>query len=819
MPSRRPRLFENPISAVGMGIFILTIPSAIFLFLADYFRARPSPYVGILLYLALPGVALFGLALAIFGAVWEARRRRAGREPLRLPRIDLNEPRARRIIFAVILVGVTISLVGAVGTYHAYHFTESVTFCGEVCHRVMEPEYVAYQKSPHARVTCAECHVGAGAGWYVKSKLSGLYQVYAVLRNKYPRPIPTPIENLRPAQETCEQCHWPQKFFGAQLVTRTHFEADQGNTRIDTVLLIKTGGGSPMQGGSPGIHWHMNINNKVTYVELDPKRQIIPWVRVEHPDGRVTEYLSQENPISPQALQAAPKRRMDCMDCHNRPSHVYLSPDRAMNAALARGLIDITLPYIKRAGVAVLAENYVSVEEANQRIRESLTAFYQDRYPAIAAGRKEAIEAATREIQQIYRQNNFPYMGANWRMYPENIGHKEYPGCFRCHDGKHVSADGTALSRDCSVCHDFLVKGKDGQTLVRAKAEPAFAHPWRLDGRHAELNCNQCHSGGIALQASCAGCHAREATVHVALACSSCHLKEQVVRPLEPCGACHVQRIGLHAGALHKTLACTNCHRPHQWKVTTRNTCEVCHTDKREHNAGADCWTCHRFEQPGRVAAAAPMAAGRPRKLGPEGGGDIVYQGAAGSPGPVTFQHATHEPRGLGCTECHTRLFSIPRGKGVLTMGSMAAGQNCGACHNGTKSFAAMDSTRCMTCHQPPGAAPAPAAAATSQGEVKRAEAKAQQKAPAPAQAGGGDITYSGAPGSPAGVTFSHARHLTRTPNCADCHPKPFTMPRGTEKFTMASMAGGRNCGACHDGKKAFASMDAARCTTCHRTN
>ena len=807
MTEARPSLFRNPVSALGLGIFLLTIPPGIFLFLAAVFAARPNPYIGIILYLVLPGVAVMGLALAGAGALWEARRRRAGRGPIGLPRLDLNEPRHRRIVLGVAVAGVALSLVGAVGSYQAYHFTESVTFCGEVCHRVMEPEYVAYQNSPHARVTCADCHVGTGASWYVKSKLSGLYQVYAVLRNKYPRPIPTPIENLRPAQETCEQCHWPEKFFGAQLVTRTHFEADRGNTRIDTVLLIKTGGGSPLPGATAGIHWHMNINNKVTYVELDPKRQIIPWVRVEHPDGRVDEYISKEDPISPQALAEAPKRRMDCMDCHNRPSHVFLSPDRAINAALARGLIDVTLPFIKKQGVEVLAQIYATREEAEQRIRESLTAYYKDRHPAVAESRKEAIEAAVREIQRIYRQNVFPHMGASWRAYPENIGHKEYLGCFRCHDGKHVTAGGKVLSRECSVCHDFLVKGKDGRTMVPAKAEPAFAHPWKLDGRHAELNCNQCHSGGIPLQSSCVGCHGRVSGVHEALACSSCHLKEQMVRPLAPCSACHVQRIGLHAGALHKTLACTNCHRPHEWKVTTRATCEACHTNKREHQAGADCWTCHRFEQPGRVAAAAPVAVGRPRRLGPEGGGNIVYQGAPGSIGPVTFQHATHEPRGLGCTECHTRLFSMARGKGRLTMASMAAGQNCGACHNGTKSFAAMDTGHCMTCHQAPGA-PAPAAAAGGGAGVT-----------APAQVGGGNITYTGLAGSPAPVVFNHARHATRHPNCADCHPQTFSMPRGTAKFTMASMAGGQNCGTCHDGKKAFGAMDVARCTTCHRPN
>lgn len=745
-----PSLFRNPLSLAGFGLCALSLPAGLFLLLADLFAPKTHPYAGILTYMVVPLVFFLGLGLALCGALWEAWRRRRGLGHIALPRLDLNEPRGRRIVLLVGVAGVGLSVLGAVGSYRAYEFTDSVTFCGEVCHKVMSPEYTAYRNSPHARVTCAECHVGPGAGWFVKSKLSGMYQVYAVLRNKYPRPIPTPIQNLRPAQETCEQCHWPQKFFGAQLSTRVHFEADEGNTRVETVMLVKTGGGDPAHGPSQGIHWHMNISNRVTYVDLDPRRQIIPWVRVDHGDGRATEYLSRESPISPQALAAAPKRRMDCMDCHNRPTHMYLSPDRAMNQALLRGRIDPALPFIKRQGVEVLAQSYASHDEAEGRIRESLLAFYAERYPAAAKGQKAAIEAAITEIQRLYRTNTFPEMGVSWRAYPDNIGHKEYPGCFRCHEGKHASADGRVLSRDCALCHTFLVKGKDGQTMVPAKSGPAFAHPWKLGGRHAEIRCNQCHSGGIPLVSSCAGCHARESKVHVALGCASCHLKEQVVRPLEPCSACHVQRVGLHAGGRHRTLACTNCHRPHEWKVTTRKTCEGCHADKREHNAGGDCWACHRFEQPGAVAAAAPAAPGRPRTLGPEGGGDIPYQGAPGSPGPVTFQHATHVPRGLGCTECHTRLFSIPRGKARLTMAAMAGGQICGACHNGTKAFAAMDSTKCMTCHQPPGA-------------------------PAPADAG-------------------------PPPR----HPQTFSLPKGTAKFSMASMAGGHNCGTCHDGKKAF---------------
>src|SRR5262249_20574069 len=261
-------------------------------------------------------------------------------------------------------------------------YTESVEFCGRLCHTVMNPEYTAYQQSPHARVACVDCHVGAGAGWYVRSKLSGAYQLYSVTFHKYPKPIPTPVENLRPAQETCETCHWPKKFWGAQLKVFTHYGSDEKNTPRQIRMLIKTGGGDPANGQPSGIHWHMNIGNEITYVSTDRQRQVIPWVQAKDKNtGRVTVYSVKD--ANQSEIAKGIKRRMDCVDCHNRPTHIYVPPDRSVDNSLSSGRIDSSLPSIKQQAVAVLTTTYDSTEQAKKSIGAELQKFYQEKFPDI----------------------------------------------------------------------------------------------------------------------------------------------------------------------------------------------------------------------------------------------------------------------------------------------------------------------------------------------------------------------------------------------------------------------------------------------------
>ena len=275
------------------------------------------------------------------GAFYYRRKRLESAGTAPYLRLDFSDPSQRGAVafflaFVVVFVGLSV-----VGSYKAYTFTDSVSFCGQLCHSVMAPEFTAYQQSPHARVACVDCHVGAGATWYVKSKLSGARQVFKVAFNSFPRPIPTPVHNLRPAAETCETCHWPKKFYGAQLKVFNHFDSDEKNTPRQVRLLIKTGGGDPSTGEPEGIHWHMNIANQITYVATDEQRQVIPYVYAKDLQGRVTEYFAKDSSLTKDQIAKGEKRRMDCVDCHNRPTHIYTPPDTSVDRSFTAHRLEI----------------------------------------------------------------------------------------------------------------------------------------------------------------------------------------------------------------------------------------------------------------------------------------------------------------------------------------------------------------------------------------------------------------------------------------------------------------------------------------------
>lgn len=589
---------RHPLSLIGAGLVILSGVSILFLFLIEVTTGRSNPYLGILTYMIYPALLLAGLILVPAGILLERRRRvRLGDLP-RYAVIDLNNGRTRGIFLFVVVS--SIFLLGLVSTvsYQAYHFSESVTFCGEVCHSVMEPEYTAYRESPHARVTCAECHVGSGAGWYVRSKLSGAYQVYSVLFQKYPRPVPTPVHSLRPAQETCEQCHWPEKFFGAQLKVITRFGHDEKNSVRQIRSLLRTGGGSPTSGINSGIHWHMNIGNEVWYGASDPQRQKIPWVRIKDRQGKVTEYFDRSVSLTAEQLKKLDIRRMDCIDCHNRPSHIFRDPDGAVDLALLAGLIDSTLPYVKRQAVHALSQSYSTKEDAKNSIATALDAFYLKQYPKVHEERRDAIKKAVSEVQKIYQTNIFPEMKVDWRTHPDNVGHTLFPGCFRCHEGNHVSREGKVLRKDCQLCHTIIGQETALQKPTEVAATEKFNHPWPLAGKHAQLSCNQCHWRGRGLTVACTTCHIRPAEAPMAaLPCATCHLKDQQLKPIAACASCHPSRTDLHLKPTHAATDCTACHVPHQWTLTKRETCYGCHPDKSNHNPPGLCRDCHPFRQ------------------------------------------------------------------------------------------------------------------------------------------------------------------------------------------------------------------------------
>jgi len=460
---------------------------------ADILYHQSNPYNSLVTYLLLPGVLVGGVGLIFLGAGLEWRRRHnsaPGVYPT-LPVIDFNSRwMRRRLVVAATFTAVFVAF-SSVGTYRAYHFTESPEFCGLVCHQVMKPEYTAYQHSAHARVSCAECHIGDGAEWYVKAKMSGLRQVWAVAMGTYNMPIETPVHNLRPAADTCEQCHWPDKFLGSAVKEIWHFAADQTNTPIRYDLLMKVGGGGTEMSHGKGIHWHVNPDVKVRYWASDRQRNNIPWVEVTKGDGEPQVFRTAD--AADLAPPEAEIRTMDCMDCHNRPSHVYRSPRQMIDHAMAQGQLVPSLPFLKRYATELLQRDYPDTPTALANIAESLRNRYADRMRGPRGS--EMVEKSIEWLQTLYQENIFPEQKVNWRVYPNHLGHFEFPGCYRCHDDKHELADQSAkITNDCQLCHDFL-----DQAEGEAAFEPPtygrreFVHPRNLGDIWKNRNCTDCH--------------------------------------------------------------------------------------------------------------------------------------------------------------------------------------------------------------------------------------------------------------------------------------------------------------------------------------
>lgn len=513
-----PSLLSNYFSLAGMSITLASVTSIILLLLISFTSSQETPYLGILTYILLPAGLLVGVLVIFLGVVIERwRRRKLSPEQIAAyPILDLSGPRRRRKFLVFVFFTVLFLFISAFGSYRAFEYTESVEFCGQRCHEVMKPEFTAYLAGSHARVRCVDCHVGAGADWYVKSKLSGAYQLYSVTFNKFSRPITTPVHNLRPAQETCEQCHWPEKFFGAQMKVFNHYGNDEKNTLHQLRMLINVGGGSPTTGQVTGIHWHMNIANEVTYIANDEHRQEIPWVRIKDRYGNVTEYFDRTKPLSKGEIASASPRKMDCMDCHNRPAHVYLPPDVAMDQALTAGLADASLPFLRREAVAALSGKYDTNEEALGAIESRINDFYRINYPDVFGQKQDAIRRSIAAIQGVYQNYFFPEMKTDWQTHPNNIGHMNFLGCFRCHDGNHVSNTGKVITNDCTVCHTTIY---DSQAPPERNAKiGAFIHPVDLGGLETKT-CSTCHTPtkpfqhpinlGDISKFQCVACHPR----------------------------------------------------------------------------------------------------------------------------------------------------------------------------------------------------------------------------------------------------------------------------------------------------------------------
>lgn len=463
-------LGRNPITLIGV---VLTTTSAITMVLYWIFEIvlggglSRYPYSGIIFLLALPAAFIFGLILIPIGGLLRRRRlRRRGELPSTYPQVNASDPIFLRTLILIAIATFVNVIIFTTAAYMGTQYMDSVQFCGTTCHTVMQPEYTAYLNSPHSRVACVQCHIGPGASWFVRSKVSGVKQVFAVAFHDYPRPIPVPVEHLRPARATCEQCHWPQRFLGDPLLVITNYADDKNNTSSTTVLVMKVGGQSAH--GMVGIHGHhLDPGVQISYIAIDKDRQVIPQVTYRDPSGKITVFNSTSIKTTPEQLAQGEHRVMDCMDCHNRPTHTFQLPGDAMDQAMSESYISPDLPYVKKEGMKVLQEKYPSRTVARGSIAAQLQSFYQKNYPEIVASQKAKLDQAIRSIQAIYLRNVFPKMDVTWGTYPDNLGHMNWPGCFRCHDGSHLSADGKTIPNDCTVCHDLVAVGEHNPKVLQ----------------------------------------------------------------------------------------------------------------------------------------------------------------------------------------------------------------------------------------------------------------------------------------------------------------------------------------------------------------
>jgi nitrate/TMAO reductase-like tetraheme cytochrome c subunit len=461
------RLFNfanNPLTIAGVVLTTLSGLMLVVFIAMQAFGGLRNPYVGIFAYLVLPAIFILGLVLIPVG-MWRRRRKlissgATAEEMETFPRLDFNDPALRRVMWTVIgLTALNATLIGA-SSFFAVHEMETVSFCGTTCHTVMQPEYTAYQESPHSRVACVDCHIGPGASWFVKSKLDGLRQVWHTALNTYHRPIMTPLRTLRPARETCEQCHWPTKHHGDKLVTLARFSEDEANTPAYSAMLLKTGGGSLDAGQHGGIHWwHIEADNRIRYVASDERRQEIAWVELRLPDGSTRAYSRPDAKLPTPAELESRARVMDCIDCHNRPTHRFPTPEKAMDDVLENHPELRALHYYKKVAVAAIKGTYATREAGMAAVRDAVMSAYREGGTPGPAADPALVPGAADQAAEVYGSIVFPQMDTNWSTHPNDIGHDDFPGCWRCHDDEMATSDGKhVIPQDCETCHVFIAE-------------------------------------------------------------------------------------------------------------------------------------------------------------------------------------------------------------------------------------------------------------------------------------------------------------------------------------------------------------------------
>lgn len=409
----------------------------------------------------------------------------------------------------IVAAGVVEMFLLLLGGIKMLEFTDSAQFCGQLCHTPMTPEFKTFTVSPHSRVQCATCHVGSGASYFVKSKVSGVPLFIATTFNTFPRPITTPVRDLRPARDTCEQCHWPQKFSEDRLKKYLRYVPDEANTKDEFQLAFRVGSGEPRT--ARDIHWH--VASKIWYLPLDARNQAIAWLEVEAPGGGKTQYFDpgRIDQVTREKIESG-KKFMDCIDCHNRATHIFRSPDYLVDQAINQGRIDATLPFIKRLSVEALDVSNPSLEVTRSKIA-SLSRYYQEDYPAVYAQKKVAIEQAQAVLTDLTQYVVFPEMQVSWETHTNNLTHT---GCFRCHGkltAKPSEAKPIPISSACDACHYSVpattpspppsltsrpspTPGPTVATPLGTTATPGAPKP--IPANHAgRTTCFACHVSGV----------------------------------------------------------------------------------------------------------------------------------------------------------------------------------------------------------------------------------------------------------------------------------------------------------------------------------
>ncbi|RJX26959.1 MAG: cytochrome C [Desulfurivibrio sp.] len=448
-------LFRSPLGVFGVGITTISITLILIGTIIDMLGLIENPYAALVTYTILPALMLFGLFLIPLAIYLQRRKwRKHGIDRDQII-INLSHPKHRLGLIGFIVLTVANVAILAIISYEGYHFTDSPYFCGMVCHQVMEPEYVAYKRSAHSRVACVDCHIGPGAEWYARAKISGLRQVAAVLRDTYNRPIPAPVHELRPARDTCEQCHWPEKFHGEKIKKYISFTNENQQEPQTTEIRLHIGGHNPENNVFEGIHWHVSQQVEVSYLAADEKRTQIAKVKVKRPDGTTDEFV--KNDIEVPANEEQQWRVMDCIDCHNRPTHIYNMPEERVDFGLLSKRINPEIPGIREDSLQVLTKEYATRAEAQDAMISDLLLLQKNRSADLAAKYKEDIIKAGSFLLEAYLGNVWPEMKVQWGTYPGHLGHQnaeEGYGCWRCHDEEHLNSSGEAISQDCSLCHD-----------------------------------------------------------------------------------------------------------------------------------------------------------------------------------------------------------------------------------------------------------------------------------------------------------------------------------------------------------------------------